>query len=373
MPIRRMVAALKGETSDQELQAHRRAGAVIYDLLYKSSQTSTWRQSPERAFERLCIWNAFALQLLGDKILEAEGRLDPLTSGYVSPQTHALVLELYLASSEWTQTAQLAQRDPDVRPGRRLPAALPDWKQARPYPRVFLEALLEAAAALQTQVLARLADFERLPNPTRGRPVRVYTFPANHAEMVQTLRRRLAQADLKHGHAARLLGPSAPPQVGQAVLKNLRLALSGYYQLGQWMAMPDLIELPKTPSTRPPSKPLTDLWRYTDPEAVPQLRRDSAAKKALEDMWEADPEPQLTQAFHEQIEAAWSQGLLGRALKPSGKPYGHHRTAPFAPVLVALEDLDLCGRSLKEGQMVALEAYRVPRSGEFRRKLVVLG
>ena len=371
MPIRRVVAAIKGEVSIQTLQAHQRAGAIVYDLLNKHNQTSIWRQPPDEAMLRVCVWNAFALQLLADKILEANDTLDPLTAGFVPPQTHQAVLTLYETSSRWYKNAQQAKKDSKFQPSIKLPASIPGWKQNNQLPRIFVDALLEGASALQTQALARMADFERIPNPTQGKTVRVYTFPANHPEIVAVIKGKLSKTETEHSYAMRLLGQTAPNQVNQTALKSLMLALNTYFQLGQWMAMPSLIKLPKPPSPKSPhSQP--GFWRYSDPDALPQLRRDNVAKRAIEEMWDSDPNPNLTEAFHLEIEAAWAAGQLERAIKDNGKPYGHHRSAPFAPILEVLEDLELCQKSLSQGDIIALEAYRVPRSGEFRRKLVVL-
>jgi hypothetical protein len=230
MPIRRVVAAIKGEVSNQTLRAYQRAGAVVYDLLSEHNQTSIWRQQPSEAMLRICIWNAFALQLLADKILEANDTLDPLTAGFVPPQTHQAVLTLYETSSSWYRNARQAEQDSNFKPSTKLPAALPGWKQNNQFPRIFVEALLEGASALQTQVLARMADFERIPNPTQGKTVRIYTFPANHPEIVEVIKRKLSKAETEHSYASRLLGQAAPNQVNLIALKSLMLALNSYFQ-----------------------------------------------------------------------------------------------------------------------------------------------
>ncbi|MCX7784292.1 MAG: hypothetical protein N2318_11705 [Meiothermus sp.] len=375
MPLlRTAIARARGYLSTGALEAHRRAGAGVYALLDELEVThpNPWTASFSSQTYRLCVWNAFALQTLGDQMLAADERLEPTSPGLVPPQTHALIRKFYQGSAQWWAAARQAQHDRCYRPEGELPAGLPAWEGATRYPRVFLEALLEAAQALRQHVEARWGDFEQ------HRP------PKNQAHLLERLRQKRMRAETKLEYTLRLLSP-AGSSVYPSTVQHLRLAVSGYFRLGQFLAMPALLSGNQEPKAQDvgkaeirerlllpepaPSPPMP--WRMTDPQARPQLERDLAAQAALRDMWQADPDPQTTQVLFEQIQEALERGFIAYALSPDGQPLGPHRSPPFAAVYVALKPLKLWGQRLQAGQLFSFEVYRPPRGGAFRRALVI--
>lgn len=359
-----VIAKTRGYRSTLALEAYRRAGAVVYDLLEDLEQGPHTAGTPRsRPVYRLCVWNAFALQTLGDRMLEADERLDPPTAGFVPPQTYDLVLKFYIQSAEWYEAAQEARSNPGFYPGE-LPAGLPNWAGATRYPRIFLEALLDATQSLRLHASAALADFERWASQPQ----------------IERLRQKLAQAETKTDYARRLLGKASPQTVHQPVVQHIRLAVSGYFRLGQFLAMPDLMEARRAPERLLPAKPIAgqpdsprpDLWCMTDPQARPKLQGNLVALRAIEEMWASDPDPRTTLAYFEQIQEALAQGKIAYALTPGGGRMGHHRSTPFAAILVALEPIRLCGQPLEAGQLFSFEAFKSPRGGAFRRALVLL-
>ncbi len=77
----RLRAALSGEQNAETLYAYQRAGATVHDLLdaaerrrfdLAASGTSPFAMPSQVGLELVCIWNAFALQTLGDRMLKAD-------------------------------------------------------------------------------------------------------------------------------------------------------------------------------------------------------------------------------------------------------------------------------------------------------------
>jgi len=88
----RLAAAMHGEVSAATVEAYRRAGAAAYQDIMDAEQlrasltasgTGLWGASPAQASQLLCAWNAFALQTLGDELVEADYRADPRTTGFL--------------------------------------------------------------------------------------------------------------------------------------------------------------------------------------------------------------------------------------------------------------------------------------------------
>lgn len=373
MPLlRTAIARARGYLSTGALEAHRRVGAGVYALLgeLEATHPNPWTGPFSSQIYRLCVWNAFALQTLGDQMLAADERLEPASPGLVPPQTHALIRKFYQGSAEWLATARQAEQGRYLKV--ELPAGLPAWEGATRYPRVFLEALLEAARALQQHVEARWGDFEQHP------------LPRDKAHLLEQLRQKRTRAQTKLDYTLRLLGP-AVSSVHPTTVQHLRLAVSSYFRLGQFLAMPELLSRNQDPKAQDasqveirerlllpePAPPPPEPWRMTDPQARPKLERDLAVQAALRDMGQADPDPQTTQALFEQIQEALQRGLIAYALSPDGQPLGPHRSPPFAAVYVALKPLKLWGQRLQTGQLFSFETYRPPRGGAFRRALVI--
>ena len=86
----RLVAHLGGEVPATTLEAYRRAGAGVYELLSEVEQRRAdlalkgghpWSADRTSRTLELCAWNAFALQLLGDELLAASTGPSPRRSG----------------------------------------------------------------------------------------------------------------------------------------------------------------------------------------------------------------------------------------------------------------------------------------------------
>jgi hypothetical protein len=239
LPLRAIVSLFKGEVSSRTLEGYRKRGERIYDLLNKQPQHGPWEQCPGGEMERLCAWNAFALQCFADALLEADTQLDPYTAGYTPTHMHGLLRRYYQTSIQWYEATLQASQDPHFAPHDKLPASLPAWKGASQYSPTTLSALRNATMALRDQALQRVETFVEVPKQRKSAGVQVYTFPQNHTQMVKLLLRKQEQAKRK------LIGVNsqlAQGEVGSNTWLELRLAAGDYFALGQLTAMPELIK-----------------------------------------------------------------------------------------------------------------------------------
>jgi hypothetical protein len=88
----RLAAALHGEVAATTVEAYRRAGASAYQDMMDAEQLRgslaasgawLWAASTGQSSQLLRAWNAFALQTLGDELVEADYRAEPRTAGFL--------------------------------------------------------------------------------------------------------------------------------------------------------------------------------------------------------------------------------------------------------------------------------------------------
>lgn len=376
----RLCALVKGEVSTEALEAYRRAGSTVYDLLdevedqrlsCKVQGRHPWTLEAAKQVELLCAWNAFALQTLGDQLLVADERADPSTVGYVPPVTSEQVLRLYSQVEGWLNRARQAQSNPAYRCDVELPAELPPWVEVEPCPRPHLEAMLETTRALRTHAEAAMATFaaEEVPAEQRSR--------------VERLRQLLAEANAKAAYAEQLWGGRIPPQLHEQIERHLKGALEGYYRLGQLLAMPELVDrLGRRAAAATDGKPRRrlprpgeagfDPWCLTDPATRASWQRDAEARAAIEALWAHDPNPDRTLAIQEEIESGLARGDLAYATGPNGERVGSFYCCPWPAIYVAKRPLTLGGRRLTALQQFTYDvsAEEVARGGRFRREIV---
>lgn len=129
--IGRLLARLQGEYPATELEAYRRAGVDVYALTedlevertkWNLDELDSWSvpEATQAAF--LCAWNAFALQVLGDRLLDADYESEPATVGYLPPVTARQTLGFYSQVAEWLSRARQASASPSFRLDVHVPA-----------------------------------------------------------------------------------------------------------------------------------------------------------------------------------------------------------------------------------------------------------
>jgi hypothetical protein len=240
----RLAAAMHGEIAATTVEAYRRAGAAAYQDMLDAEQLrvslaasggSLWTTRPHQASQLLCAWNAFALQTLGDQLVEADYQADPRTIGYLPPVTAEQAAAFLGEVEHWSAQARRAASDEtyDVTAEIVVPAPLPDWVEVEPCPPAHLAAMLAAARAMRGRAEAALADLVKA------------TAPKGKTSAASRLRGLAAEADSVVSFGESLWSPGTTGEVHEKVENSLRRGIAAYYQLGQLLAIPGLLEGPE--------------------------------------------------------------------------------------------------------------------------------
>jgi hypothetical protein len=376
----RIVAAVKGEVSTQTLEAYRRAGSTVHDLLdaaesrrleAKARGVSAWDVDQACQAQLLFTWNAFVLQTLDDQFLDADYQHDPVTVGFVPPITAAQAQLFYNQVEGWLGQARRAESDPDYKPTMPLPADLPGWREADPCPYPHLIAMVAALKAIRSHCEAAMVVFEGGGTPD------------DKQKALGRIRAMLAEASSKAEYAERLMGKHVNAELHEQIEKHAQTAIEGFYRVGQIIAMPALLDQPKKPAPKGAPRELAaipmaktdagfDPWVMTDPEARDRLKRDRQAAKAIENMWRYDPDSRSTLRIQQQLADLAASADIGFALKPNGQRIGHFMCTPYAPIYIARKPIVLDGERIGRGVEFTIEisAEGVNLGEPFRREIV---
>lgn len=379
--IGKLVAIAKGEVPADTLEAYRRAGQSVYDLLkqvedrrleLKIQGLNPWTVNPSNQVQFLCAWNAFVLQTLGDQLLEADYQADPSTAGYVPPMTAEQALAYYSQVESWLNRAHQAQCNPDYHIDEYLPADLPPWEESESCPNTHLDGMVAATRLIRTHAEAAIATFE------------AETIPKDKQPTIHQIRQRLAAANSEADYAEQLWKPNVPQSVHPNIERHAKAALESYYQLGQILAMPQLLEHQSSVATQSASaanqlqRPLPgevgfDPWCLTDPAARDEFRRNSEAKASIATIWKYDLDPERTLAIQSEIDTALAQRAIAYATDRWGTRLGHYYCCPWAPIYVVKRAVTIDHQSLKPGQEFTFDvsAMTVAQGGTFKRNLLI--
>lgn len=355
-----MCAALTGEVSADTLEAYRRASLAVYDALerceaHRSNAKEHWQNAwtlpPATQAEILCTWNAFVLQTLGDRLLEADYANDPDTKGFVLPITADQILRFYGQVEEWLNRAQQAHYNPDYKLDIAVPVELPAWSGVEPCPNVHLFGMMEALRAVQDHTEAALIFLNSSPPHNK-----------EQEKSLNAIRQLHAAAQTKARYADDMMGSSPSRDVHERVKEYIKEAIEQYYLLGQFLAMPALAAksiAPPTPvdeakiarrerKVRPlPGENSFDIWCLTDPHSLPRWKTDKQARKAIKQLWELDPDPRHTLAIKAEIDIALGRGDIDYARDKWGQKLGHFYRAPWGPVYIVKRPLTIGGIRLR--------------------------
>jgi hypothetical protein len=249
--LRWLRSAVRGEVSTAELEARRRAGSIAYSLAEEADATDGGDRSAQ--LFRLCAWNAFAFQTIVDTLIDCDTRDDPGTAGYVPRSTLRFAGPCVDQVPEWIRYARMAQGDPDLHLGDRLPASLPEWRHDEPTTGGELVGLRTAYEALQPRVETSL---QALAASGSADP---------HA--LAQMRRLLAEMTSAAEYASALLRPGLGPVDRGEVRWRLLDALGRAIDLGQVLAMPSLLEIVRSQRRRQGDVPLASglSWLEVEP------------------------------------------------------------------------------------------------------------
>ena len=382
-----MWALAQGEVSADMLEAYRRAGNSVFDLVRQAEAQrldckiqglNPWTVPPALKAQLLCTWNAFALQTLGNEFLEADYQFNPATVGYVPATTAEQILAFYAQVEGWLCRARQAQSNPSYLLDVGVPAKLPAWSPVKFCPRSHLEGMRAAAKAMRNHTEAAMVVFES------------DNLPAEKQATVARLRQIQAEAMTKADYAEQLWSDRMSNTLHEQIESYSKDAIKHYYKLGQLVAMPQLVELLAMQTPRRFAQNVTssvqrncnlslpgrigfDPWCLTDPFTRDRWKHDPEAIKSIEELWKHDPDPGQTLRIQEKINAALNQGSIAYATDQAGKPFGHFYCCPWSPIYVVKHPIKVAGRRLRtlEQFTFIVNANDVLKGGAFERQILV--
>ena len=387
----RFCAKMAGEVSADTLEAYRRASLAVYDALDHlethrqnalDNGQNAWTLASAAKAETLCTWNAFVLQTLGDRFLDADYEGDPTTVGFVPPITADQILRFYVPVEGWLNRAQQAHYNPDYKLDWPVPAQLPAWSDVEPCPNAHLVGMLEAMRAVRDHTQAALTFLENSEPKTD-----------DEKKSKNAIRQLQAAAMSRARYADDMMNGNPSRDVHERVEEHIKAAIEAFFLLGQLLAMPELaLKIPA--ATTPPAPPAPqpwpepqpkpsyppapsfdafsnamgafntptpaaspsklprpneagfDMWCLTSPDAVTKFKQDREAVRAIKTLWQLDPDTTRTLQIQSEINAALARGDIGYATDRYGQKLGHFFCAPWGAVYLAKRPVTIGGQHL---------------------------
>ncbi len=227
----KLKASTHGEVSREGIDPYRAAGRGVYSYILELDEMRSEASRPNIQAALLAGWVAFALQVLGDEMLDTDAAIDPSTAHYLPRVTAEQAMAFYEPVQSWMGRAQAARANPSYRLDVPVPEIMPEWVEVEPCPQAHLLAFRQAAARLREQAEAVMAGFD--PGPTQ-----------RHA--TEVVAQGFAEANSAADYANGLWpGEGAPPaKLHEAVEASLKHAIESYFYVGQVIAMPSLADAP---------------------------------------------------------------------------------------------------------------------------------
>lgn len=229
----KLKASTHGEVSRDSIDPYRAAGGAVYHYVVELDELRAEAAEPSVQVVLLAGWVSFALQVLGDELLDADAAADPATAHYLPRVTAAQAMEFYEPVQAWMARAQAARASRSYRLDVPVPEALPEWIEGEPCPVAHLVALRQAVGRLRSQTEALLAGFA--PGVDGG--------PARDV-VAQAAAEANSAADYATGLWTARNG-SPPAHLHEAIEAHLKHAVEVYFYLGQVAAMPALAAAPR--------------------------------------------------------------------------------------------------------------------------------
>ncbi len=344
----RLLSLLQGEVSANTLEAYRRASLAVFDLLDQAEQErmgfaaegkNAWTMPPAKQAELACSWSAFVLQTLGNAFLDADYRDNPQTRGFVPPVTADQILRFYTPVEGWLTRGQQAHANPHFKLDIQIPAPLPEWSEVEPCPNSHLHGMIEATRAIRDHAQSALNVIEKAEGLT-----------PEQEKQRGAVRELFAAAASKAGYADQMHSSNPSRDVHERIEEQLKVAIEQFYKMGQLAAMPTAADTFRPPSPQPAPKSLAlpgergfDPWCLSDRQARENYRYDREAQKAIDVMWQLDPDPKKTLGIKAEVDAAYTRGDISFALDRYGKTLGYFFCCPWGSVYVVNRGLTLGG------------------------------
>ena len=341
----RLQAKARGEISTAALTAYSSANSEAYSLLDDLPETGT---------ARLAAWCAFVLQTYADNMLESGS-----CTGFASPEACEEAEIMFELVGAWIGRAHAAGASASYTLDVSVPQPLPQPRAPRSTG--VLKAMKNTLETVQTRAGASLTT--RPADPIHDRL----------APMMSTVQAAIDSAGA-------LSAPTVSDDLKAMLGQTLQGGLDRAYQVGQLLAMPELLAKTEPAAPPPPvhdsttvglflpGDPGFDPWCLTDPNG----RRDKQASKELtaliENLWKQDPDPAKTLAIQAEITAAVERGAADFMPDEIGPLTRRADRCPWPGILYAKTSLVIAGKALAPGDSFVFAVGSSPDG--FQRTIV---
>lgn len=335
-------AFLKGETSQAELDAYRRAASQIDDLeaaiesKSKSANVAAgeapWQRSPNEQQGAAFTWIARGLTTIANALLDSDAKEDPTTAGYLPLVTFGQSKALYAQAPAFIHRAWEALANPRYRSDKPLPMSLaPRVEADGKCPLVHLKGMLAAARELDAYGQTRLNAY-----------LAANTGNAEHTRVIEELSQIRARAQSKLNFAADQLavlsdGRDVPLETHEEAETRLWEALSDHFLLGQFLVMPELLQSAAVAGHNATGRQIAheDRWCLSEKDAVRELKNSKFGEQEIREFWtlKAWRTTPREERYFAQCEAFVKEGALTVVSRWS--------TTPFDPVYMALRPVSI--------------------------------
>ena len=353
-------AFFKGERSQAELENYRRASTQVDDLeaaiqtqvldAPRKPGSPPWDRPPNQQHAVAYTWIARALTTISNTMLEVDAREDPGTAGYLPVVTYGQVKELFTQVPDFVHATWEALANPRYRATKALPLPLgPRIGADEQCPLVHQKGIHAAALALDAYAQARLNSYlAAIETGGRGSGDEVATVIAELNQI-----RARAQSKLNYASdqmAVIASGKDMPLAAREETETRLWEALSDYFLLGQFLAMPSLLGSAAMAGRDATGRTLTkeDRWSITEPDARRELSGTQFGEKEINDFWKrkAWRTTPREERYFAQCEHLVKEGAIA--------PITRWSTCPFLPVYQTLQPVTILDRSLEKGHEFCL-------------------
>lgn len=177
--------------------------------------------------EGLATWNAFVLQVLGDRLLLEDYEVDPSTVGFVPQTTLTQAERFYSRVSPWLVAARMAHANREYRLPVDLPVPMPKWL-AGPRPPTHVEVMYTVGLQLVARVDLAMDAYDDADDQRA------------HREAQGLMREMVTEALTRLDYVGEIL-TDLPERLRARVDNELQRALVRLSDAGQYVAMPGLL------------------------------------------------------------------------------------------------------------------------------------
>jgi hypothetical protein len=290
-------AFLKGEKSQAELESYRRASAQIDDL-EAAIQTQVlaspiragappWERPQNQQVAMAFAWIARGLATISNTLLESDEKEDPGTVGYLPLVTFGQAKALYVQAPGYIHRTWEALANPRYRSDKPLPLPLgPRVEADGKCPIVHLRGIHAAAQALDGYSQVRLNGYLASVQAAGTQP------PEDVRHVLDELAQIRARAQSKLAFSNDQLGAIAagqnvPLETHEEAETRLWEALCDHFLLGQFLAMPTLLQSAAVAGHNATGRqiPHEERWFLTEPDAVRDLKGTKFGEQEIREFW----------------------------------------------------------------------------------------